>query len=82
MRLTTAYLRRLSPLLDYYGHFHPSVLSIQQFMDFGELALVLRRAQLFTSDNLHRMPPLSEILRQTASQITILVGNMGNEPML
>ena len=37
MRLSLRCFKRSAQLLDYYGHFHPSVLSIQQFMDFGEL---------------------------------------------
>lgn len=35
MRLTVL-LRSRSKLLDFYGRFHPSVLSIQQFIEFGQ----------------------------------------------
>lgn len=34
MRLTLI-TRRLNTVLDYYSQFHPSILSIQQFLDFG-----------------------------------------------
>ncbi|KAI0211297.1 [Pyruvate dehydrogenase (acetyl-transferring)] kinase, mitochondrial [Lamellibrachia satsuma] len=35
MRLTGCYLRNVAQMLDHYSQFHPSVLSIQQFLDFG-----------------------------------------------
>jgi len=35
MRLTRCVYRKVGQLLDYYSNFHPSVLSIQQFLDFG-----------------------------------------------
>lgn len=40
-------LRSRSKLLDYYGRFHPSVLTIQQFIDFGRNNVSAKNSFLF-----------------------------------
>lgn len=46
MRLTVL-LRSRSKLLDFYGRFHPSVLSIQQFIEFGKKNVSAKNSFVF-----------------------------------
>jgi len=46
MRLTLLLLNR-AKLLDYYGRFHPSVLTIQQFIEFGQKNVSAKNSFVF-----------------------------------